>query len=500
VTEIDIDLTDEPLHDACGIVGIYDPSRQIDVRQYLVLALTALQHRGQESSGIAVSDPNGEIAVVTGMGKARDVFAGGVEGLPPTSCGIAHARYSTTGSSCVENAGPFVVGPYGRLFGTLAMAHNGNVVNSEDLRKQLPLSGVDLKSSTDSEVIAALLLVAEGNSLRKRLRTVVPRLQGAYSLVILSEGRLYGLRDPFGLRPLVLGKLGEGFMLASETCALDRVGATYLRDLEPGELVTIDQQGIHSEHIMKASRRALCVFEYIYFSDATSSLEGRGVYATREALGRELAREQPVPVDMVAPVPDTSIPIALAYAEEAGIPYGEAMIRSRYADRSFIKPDQRLRKMEIDFKYNIISSKVEGKRLVLVDDSIVRGNTLKILTAALRRKGAAEVHIRIGSPPMRHPCYFGIDIPSEDDLLASTRSIQEVCSYLGADSLGYLSLAGLGRALGAHGSAARAEEYLHRRCCYGCLETQGYPFDPRRVHDSDRLPDHRAVRNALALV
>lgn len=472
------DLNDSPLHDACGIVGVFDPTHHIDIRHYLVLALTALQHRGQESAGIAVTDESGEIACKVGMGKVRDVFADGVDDLPRSTCGIAHARYSTTGSSCVENAGPFVVGPYRQLFDQLAIAHNGNVVNSEQLRAKLANATIELHSSTDSEVLAALLLVTEGPTLAKRLKAVAPMLKGAYSLVILSEGRLYGLRDPWGMRPLVLGRLGEGYILASETCALDRVGATYERDVEPGELVTIDHRGVRSEHFMRAPRQSLCVFEYIYFSDATSTLEGRGVYDTREALGRELAREHPADADMVAPVPDTSIPMALAYAQETGLPYGYAMIRSRYADRSFIKPDQRLRQLEIDLKFNIIQSKVAGKRLVLVEDSIVRGNTLKILIAALRRKGVREVHVRIGSPPMRHPCYFGIDIPSEDELVAATKSVEEVREYLGADSLGYLSLAGLGRALGAQGGAPRAEDYLHRRCCYGCLEVRGYPFDP----------------------
>ncbi len=496
----DRELDDSPLHDACGIVGIYDPNYQIDVNQYLVLALTALQHRGQESAGIAVTDPNGSIATVIGMGKARDVFAGGTGSLPHTACGIGHVRYSTTGSSCVENAGPFVVGPYGRLFDQLDIAHNGNVVNVEALREQLPASGVELRSSTDSEIIAALLMVASGQTLGKRLRTVAPLLHGAYSLVILSEGRLYGLRDPWGMRPLALGKLGDGYILASETCAFDRVGATYVRDLDPGELVTIDQHGVHSEHFVRESRRALCVFEYIYFSDATSTLEEREVYSTREALGRELAREHPADADLVTPVPETAIPFALAFARESGIPYAEAMISSRYADRSFIKPDQRLRKLEIDLKFNFISSKVEGKRLVLIDDSIVRGNTLKILIAALRRKGATAVHVRIGSPPLKNPCYFGVDIPSQEDLIASTRTVDEVRTYLGADSLGYLSLAGLGRALGAHGNPARAEDYLYRRFCFGCLEQHGYPFDPTSVPHAHRTPYQEERLPNVALV
>src|SRR5258706_1706334 len=473
----------ERLHDACGIVGIYarQNGENIDVRRYLTLALTALQHRGQESAGMAVYDSEGKIVSRVSMGKVREVFSDTGTGLPETRCGIGHVRYSTTGSSCVENAGPFVVGPWRGQYDAIAIAHNGNLINGAALREQLPQQF--LHSTTDSEAIALLLLHAEGITLRERMIATFPLLRGAYSLVILAEGKLYAMRDPWGMRPLCLGRIGENWIVASESCALDRLGATFVREVEPGELITIDEHGMHSEILVRMPRHALCVFEYIYFSDATSQLNGRYVYTVREALGRELAREHPVAADLVVPVPDSSIPAALGYAAASAIPYGQAIIKNRYSDRTFIKPDQRLRQLEVDLKFNIVKPKVEGMRLVVVDDSIVRGNTMKRLVAALRHQGAKEIHLRSSSPPLRHPCYFGIDIPQEEELVAAGRSVSEVAEYIGVDSLGYLSLAGLGRALSevkGHTDLddAAVLESLHAECCYGCMETQGWSFDP----------------------
>ncbi len=486
----------ERLHDACGVVGIY--SRQngenIDVRRYLTLALTALQHRGQESAGMAVYDSEGKIVSRVSMGKVREVFSDTGTGLPETRCGIGHVRYSTTGSSCVENAGPFVVGAWRGHYNTIAVAHNGNLINGAALREQLP--GEFLQSTTDSEVIALLLLHAEGSTLRERMIATFPLLRGAYSLVILAEGKLYAMRDPWGMRPLCIGRIGENWIVASESCALDRIGATFVRKVEPGEFITIDEGGIHSEILVRVPRKSLCVFEYIYFSDATSQLNGRYVYTVREALGRELAREHPVDADLVIPVPDSSIPAALGYAAESGIPYGEAIIKNRYSDRTFIKPDQRLRQLEVDLKFNMVKPKIDGMRLVVVDDSIVRGNTMKRLVAALRHQGVKEIHLRSSSPPLRHPCYFGIDIPQEEELIAAGRTVEEVAAYIGVDSLGYLSATGLGRAIasattiqrGADKSAVGAinrplqdddaNTLLHSEFCYGCMEKRGWPFDP----------------------
>src|SRR5213080_1552139 len=289
----------ERLHDACGIVGIYarENGDNIDIRRYLTLALTALQHRGQESAGMAVYDNEGKIVSRVSMGKVREVFSDTGISLPETHCGIGHVRYSTTGSSCVENAGPFVVGAWRGHYNAIAVAHNGNLINGPLLREQLP--GEYLQSTTDSEAIALLLLHAEGPALRERMIATLPLLRGSYSLVILAEGRLFAMRDPWGIRPLCIGRIDENWMVASESCALDRVGATFVRKVEPGEFITIDEQGLHSEILLQESRQALCVFEYIYFSDATSRLNNRYVYEVRELLGKELAREYPVEADLV---------------------------------------------------------------------------------------------------------------------------------------------------------------------------------------------------------
>ena len=476
----------ERLHDACGVVGMYAAEHggdDIDVRRYLTLALTALQHRGQESAGMAVYDSTGKMFHRVGMGKVREVFSDTGTGLPPTHIGIGHVRYSTTGSSCVENAGPFVVGSEAQhlRYDAIAVAHNGNLVNGEELREQLPPEL--LVSTTDSEAIALLLLQASGPTFRERMIATYPLLRGAYSLVMLAEGKLYAMRDPWGLRPLCIGRIDNTWIVASESCALERIGADHVRELEPAELITIDEQGVHSELLVREPRQSLCVFEYIYFSDATSQMNGRYVYNVREALGRELAREHPVEADLVVPVPDSSIPAAQGYASASGIPYRHAIIKNCYSDRSFIKPDQRLRELEVDLKFNLVKPKIQGARLVIVDDSIVRGNTMKRLVAALRHAGAKEIHLRSSAPPLRHPCYFGIDIPQEEELIAAGRSIEEIADYIGVDSLGYLSIAGLGRALNTSEaepdiSDETATHLLHNECCYGCMQTQGWPFDP----------------------
>ncbi len=475
----------ERLHDACGVVGIYTKGKSsIDVRRYITLALTALQHRGQESAGMAVYDSNGQIAHRVGMGKVRDVFNDSGTSLPVSCCGIGHVRYSTTGSSCVENAGPFVVGARQGVYEAIAVAHNGNLVNGDELRAQFPQE--TLSSTTDSEAIALLLMRSEGQTLRERMIATFPQLRGSYSLVILAEGKLYAMRDPWGMRPLCIGKIGENWVVASESCAIDRIGGDFIRKVEPGELITIDERGMHSEILVKSPRHTLCVFEYIYFSDATSKLNNRYVYTVREALGRELAREHPVEADLIVPVPDSSVPAALGYATASSTPYSMAIIKNRYADRTFIKPDQRLRQMEIDLKFNFVKPQIEGKRLVIVDDSIVRGNTMKRLAAALRRQGAKEIHLRSSAPPMRHPCYFGVDIPQESELIAAGRTVQEIADYIGVDSLGYLSTAGLSRAIQSASQQQvvipdneTAVDMLHSEFCYGCMEKQGWPYDPQ---------------------
>lgn len=476
----------ERLRDACGVVGIYTPRYNVnlDIRHYLTLALTALQHRGQESAGMAVYDDAGKIVNRVGMGKVREVFKDSGASLPPTRCGIGHVRYSTTGSSCVENAGPFVVSGQEGVYDSIAVAHNGNLPNGVALSALLP-DDLAHAGNTDSEIMALLLLYARGNNFRERLKTTYPLLRGAYSLVVLAEGKLFAARDPWGMRPLCLGRIGDSWIVTSESCALDRLGAQFIRKVEPGEMIMIDEDGLHSEMLIDSPRHALCVFEYIYFSDATTRLNGRYTYTVREELGRELAREHPVEADMVVPVPDSSIPAALGYAEESGIPYGQAIIKNRYSDRTFIKPDQRLRQLEIDLKFNLVQPKIEGARLIIVDDSIVRGNTMKRLVSALRNRGVKEIHLRISSPPLRNPCYFGIDIPQEAELIASNKTVQEVADYIGVDSLGYLSLPGLERAINACGKQpldipddVTATRELHQEFCYGCMSREGWPFIP----------------------
>jgi amidophosphoribosyltransferase len=497
----------ERLRDACGVVGIYAPrdAEHLDVRRYITLALTALQHRGQESAGMAVYNNDGQIVHRVGMGKVREVFPDSGTNLPETHCGIGHVRYSTTGSSCVENAGPFVVGAGQSHYESIAVAHNGNLVNGDTLRATFPQN--ELSSTTDSEAIALLLLQAEGQTLRERMIATFPLLRGAYSLVIIAEGKLYAVRDPWGMRPLCIGRIGNSWIVASESSALDRLGASIVREVDPGELITIDEDGMRAETLVRTPRSALCVFEYIYFSDATTQLNGRYTYIVREALGRELAREYPVEADLVVPVPDSSIPAALGYAAASGIPYGQAIIKNRYSDRSFIKPDQRLRQLEIDLKFNMVKPKIQGARLVIVDDSIVRGNTMKRLVSALRHQGVKEIHLRSSSPPLRYPCYFGIDIPREKELIAAGRSIEEIADYIGVDSLGYLSLPGLGRAINSAGQSDEsatlpddnmAFSMLHNEFCYGCMEQQGWPFDPETAASHGPKLINITARNVVA--
>jgi amidophosphoribosyltransferase len=459
--------------EACGIIGIWEPSGAFSLADYLVLGLTELQHRGQESAGIAVCS-GGAIETRVGMGKVREVFPRGAGDLD-AHVGIGHVRYSTTGSSCVQNAGPFLVGRPGERPGQIALAHNGNISNSDELRALL--GDVILDSTTDSEIVAHLLLAAAGETFAEKLGGVIPLLRGAYSFVILSGGKLYGLRDPLGMRPLCVGRLGRGWILASETGAIEKLGGAWERDVRPGELVEIGGEGgLVSTQLVERERHAFCSFEYIYFAGAASSFDGRPVYAVRQALGKLLAREHPAPTaDVVAGVPDSAVPAAIAYAAESGQPYAEALIKSRYSDRSFIKPDQRLRRLEVDLKFSIVRHNVEGKSVVLVDDSIVRGNTMKRAIAALRNYGAREVHLRISSPPLRNPCYYGIDIGSDEELIAAQADTERIAAYVGADSLGYLSLRGLAEAVtGDAGESAGAR--FHGQHCYGCMNELGYPY------------------------
>ena len=428
--------------EACGVFGVYAPGE--DVARITFYGLYALQHRGQESAGIATSDGH-ELHVRTGMGLVAQVFDEEDLGLLPGHIAIGHTRYSTTGSSRICNAQPFhVTGAAGEL----ALGHNGNLVNAEFLRAELIEQGVEFTSGTDSEVIAQMLVRSAEPDWESRLRAVMRRLEGAYCLVILTPNSLIAARDPLGNHPLALARIGDGWVVASETCALDHLGARFVREVQPGEIVTIDATGMRSLQAVESRREALCIFEYIYFARPDSIIRGERVYPIRMAMGRELAREHPVDADIVIGVPDSATAAAIGYARESGIPYAEGLMKNRYVGRTFIQPDQRIREAGVHLKFNPMSDILEGQRVVLVDDSIVRGTTTPRVVRLVRQAGAREVHVRICAPPIQHPCYFGVDMASRSELIAAQKSVAEIERHIEADSLGYLSLDGLMRAVG----------------------------------------------------
>lgn len=434
-------MTDHP-EEHCGVVGLWVPGG--DVARLAYFGLYALQHRGQESAGISATDGT-RIRTVASMGLVAQVFAEDDLVQLSGSGAIGHTRYSTTGSSRQENAQPLVV--EGDL-GQLALGHNGNLVNAMYLRDALRERGVEQKTTTDSELIALAIATAPGRDWLERIRAILPRLQGAFCLVMLTRDRVFAARDPWGIRPLCLGRLPSGWVVASESCALDTIGAAFVREVEPGEIVALDESGVHSQRLPFKQRRALCTFEHIYFARPDSIIDGCLVYSVRERMGAELAKEYPVEADLVMPVPDAGIPAAVGYAHQSGIPYREGLIKNRYIGRTFIQPHQSLREGDVSLKLNPLPEVLAGKRVIVVDDSIVRGTTTPRVVALLRRAGAREVHMRISSPPMRYPCYLGVDTAPQEQLIAYQMSIPEICRHIGADSLGYLSLQGLVRAIG----------------------------------------------------
>ena len=422
--------------------GVFAPDE--DVARITFYGIYALQHRGQESAGIATGDGRG-IHLRTGMGLVSQVFDENDLPFLPGFVAIGHTRYSTTGSTRLENAQPvYVEGEHGPL----ALGHNGNLINAELLRDDLEDHGYDFKSSTDTEVIAQMLASAPGADWQERIANVMRSIHGAYCLVAVTPRELIAMRDPYGVRPLCLGRLnGTGWVIASETCALDHLGAEFEREIAPGEAVVIDRSGVSSFQAVEAQRPALCVFEYIYFARPDSVLRGKLLYPARMGMGRELARQSPVEADMVIGVPDSAIAAAIGYAHESGIPYGEGLVKNRYVGRTFIQPDQRLRDQGVYLKFNPMKQVIAGKRLVVVDDSIVRGTTTPKVVEMLRKAGAAEVHMRICAPPIQNPCHFGIDMATQWELIASDKSVDEIRQHIGADSLSYLSIEGLMRAV-----------------------------------------------------
>jgi amidophosphoribosyltransferase len=451
-------------HDACGVVGILGSPEAANLAY---LGLYALQHRGQESAGIVASDGKG-LHLEKAMGLVADVFTEARLRKLKGDLAIGHVRYSTTGSSQLKNAQP-ILATY--RHGTVALAHNGNLVNAHLLKAELESRGSIFSSSTDSEVIVHLIARSESRDLVEATAEALARVQGAYALVVMNETELLGVRDPHGLRPLSLGRLGDAWVLASETCAFDLIEATYVRDVEPGELVRITPQGLTSYRPLPPARPAQCIFEYIYFARPDSLLFGRNVAGVRKALGRRLAKEAPAEADLVIPVPDSGVPAALGFAEESGLPFDHGLIRNHYVGRTFIEPKQNIRHFGVKIKLNPVREILEGKRVVVVDDSIVRGTTSRKIVTMLRSAGAREVHMRISSPPTVSPCFYGIDTPTRRELIASTHSVEEIRKYLRADSLGYLSLEGL------HESAGKQNGFCH--ACFSLEYPIHFPDEER---------------------
>ena len=434
-------MEDRRIKEACGVFGIYDMDGE-NVVPSIYYGLTALQHRGQESCGIAVSDtqgPKGNMGYHKGMGLVGEVMKEENLNKLRGNLGIGHVRYSTTGASTVENAQPLVLS---YVKGSLALAHNGNLINAHQLRRELEEGGAIFHTTTDSEVMAYHIARARvsAGTVEEAIKRTAKKIRGAYGLVIMSPRKLVGVRDPLGLKPLCLGKRGNAYVIASESCALEAVGAEFIRDIRPGEIVTITQDGIVSDMELAQEPHAHCIFEYIYFARLDSTMDGVSIYEARTRGGKALAKAYPVEADVVCGVPDSGIAAAQGYAEQSGIPFGLAFHKNSYIGRTFIKPTQKERESSVHMKLSVLEPVVHGKRIVLVDDSIVRGTTIANLIHMLKQAGAREVHVRISAPPFLHPCYFGTDVPSNDQLIAVTHTPEEICRLIGADSLGYMKL------------------------------------------------------------
>ncbi|HWJ02931.1 MAG TPA: amidophosphoribosyltransferase [Verrucomicrobiae bacterium] len=426
----------------CGVFGIY--GTDLDVSRLTYYGLYALQHRGQESAGIAVSDGK-EISVHKNMGLVSEVFSDEDINKLKGKMAIGHVRYSTTGSSNVANAQPLVLR---YLKGMVSFAHNGNLTNAAELRETLGTTGSIFQTTTDSEIIVNLFARYSQSTPQEALMKCMIDLKGAYCLVVMAGGKLFGVRDPHGFRPLCIGRLGDAYILASESCALDTIGATFVRDVEPGEIVMIDESGLTSIQPIKAPQKSFCVFEYIYFARPDSTIDGINVSWARRKMGEQLAYEAPLEADIVIPVPDSGKGAAIGYATASGIPFEEGLIKNRYIGRTFIQPNQETRDLAVRLKLNANSRVINGKRVIMVDDSIVRGTTSSRLVQILREAGATEVHMLICSPPVLYPCYYGIDTAEREKLIATQKSVEGIRQHIGADSLHYLSKEGMLSALG----------------------------------------------------
>ena len=436
-----LDHRDGP-RDECGVFGVYAPEH--DVPRLAYFGLYALQHRGQESAGIATAQ-GGHIMTQRDQGLVNQVFNEQSLRALQGDMAIGHVRYSTTGSSAWENAQPVHRSDRREL----ALAHNGNLINALDLHARLREHGVGFRSTSDSEIIAALLSTHPAEAIEDAVADVMPQLEGAYSTVVMTRDGVIAFRDPHGLRPLALGQLGDRYCVASESCAFDIIGARYLRDLEPGELISIGERGIKTRMVVEGERRAFCVFEHIYFARPDSRMEGNVLQVARGRMGEILWSESPVEADVVIPVPDSGNAAARGVARASGLPQDDGFVKNRYVARTFIQPGQELRKHGLRLKFNPIPEVVAGQRLVVVDDSIVRGNTTRQIVQMLRDAGAREVHMRISAPPIKHPCHYGIDMSTREEMIAHDRTVEEVAAELGCDSLAYLSLDGVYQAIGA---------------------------------------------------
>lgn len=453
------------LHEECGVFGAYDLDGG-DIASWVYYGLFALQHRGQESCGIAVSEHR-EIHYYKDMGLVNEVFTAENLNRFHGDIALGHVRYSTAGSSTRENAQPLVT-KY--IKGTLAIAHNGNLINAVDLRERMQRNGAIFQTTIDSEVIAYLIARerVSSRSVEEAVAKAMKYIQGAYSLLVMSPRKLTCARDPYGFKPLCIGKKDSVYVVASETCALDAVGAQFVRDVLPGEIITITENGLQSNTQYCHGKPARCIFEYIYFARPDSVIDGAGVFDSRMMAGRILAQTHPVAADLVVGVPESGTVAAMGYALESGIPYGQAFVKNNYIGRTFIKPGQQLREESVRIKLNVLKSAVAGKRIVMIDDSIVRGTTCARIVRMLKSAGAAQIHVRISSPPFKYPCYFGTDIPSGDQLIANAHTLDGICRLLGADSLGYLDTARLGELVDGL-------EY-----CDACF-TGNYPMEPPAV-------------------
>jgi amidophosphoribosyltransferase len=464
-------MDDDKFHDECAVMGVYGHPEAANLAY---LGLYALQHRGQESTGIVTSDRDG-FHIEVGMGRVNDFFDETRLAHLPGSLAIGHNRYSTTGSSSLRNAQPLAV-DYAR--GSLAIAHNGNLVNAHRLRAELEAHGSIFRSTSDTEVVLHLIAQSKSESLVDCVVEALRQVQGAYSLLVMGRREMFAVRDPHGFRPMCIGQFENGgYVVASETCALDLIEATYLREVLPGELIRFSADGVQSYFPFAPAPRRHCVFELVYFARTDSDVFGHNVYLMRKAFGARLAREAPVQADVVIPVPDGGIPAALGFAEASGIPFDTGLTRNHYVGRTFIEPQQSIRNFGVKIKLNANRSCLEGKRVVVVDDSIVRGTTSKKLVQTIRHAGAKEVHFRISSPPTTHSCVYGIDTPTSDELIASSHSIDEIRDYLQADSLAYLSHEGM--MLMAH-----ADEQTYCSACF----TGNYPISMPQYEDVVQLP------------